>query len=126
MIYIYTKGSYLRRSCNKDTENAKYPSADSITDTRRCEIFFQGQFFALFIMACIGAFAHRYNNSFGPYSSLVQLLNLNQLPKFKLTSSNESASLLTETKARIDNDVIEGNDAIWCYVIDQLTVMAGN
>ena len=40
MIDIYTKGSYLRRSCNKDTENAKYPSADSITDTRRCEIFF--------------------------------------------------------------------------------------
>ena len=73
-----------------------------------------------------GAFAHRYNNSFGPYSSLVQPLTLNQLPKFKLTSSNESASLLTETKARSDNDVIEGNDAIWCYVIDQLTVMAGN
>ena len=24
MIDIYTKGSYLRRSCNKDTENAKY------------------------------------------------------------------------------------------------------
>ena len=57
MIYIYTKGSYLRRSCNKDTENAKYPSPDSITDTRRCEIIFRGQFFALFIMACIGAFA---------------------------------------------------------------------
>ena len=44
MIDIYTKGSYLRRSCNKDTENAKYPSADSITDTRRCEIFSEVNF----------------------------------------------------------------------------------
>ena len=74
MIDIYTKGSYLRRSCNKDTENAKYPSADSITDTRRCEIIFRGQFFALFIMACIGAFAHLYNNSFGLICHLFNFL----------------------------------------------------
>ena len=39
---------------------------------------------------------------------------LNQLPKFKLTSPNESSSLLTETKVRIDYDVIESNEAISC------------
>ena len=39
---------------------------------------------------------------------------LNQPLKFKLTSPNESAPLLTETKARSDYDVIEGNEAIWC------------
>ena len=67
-------------------------------------------------MTRIGAFAHRYNNRFTPYSSFVHLLTLflNQLPKFKLTSPNESAPLLTETKARSDYDVIEGNEAIWC------------
>ena len=37
------------------------------------------------------------------------------LPKSKLTSPNESASLLTETKARSNYDVIEGNEAIWCW-----------
>ena len=66
-------------------------------------------------MACIGAFAHRYNNGFGPYLSFVQLLTLfflTQLPKCKLTSPNEFASLLTEIKARSDYDVIEGNEAI--------------
>ena len=36
------------------------------------------------------------------------------LPKSKLTSLNESASLMTETKAGSNYDVIEGNEAIWC------------
>ena len=80
-------------------------------------------------MARIGAFAHRYNNGFGSYSSFAQLLTLlvlTQLPKFKLTSPNESASSLTETKARSDFDVIEGKKQSGADVIDQLIVRAGN
>ena len=50
-------------------------------------------------MTRIGAFAHRCNR-FTPYSSFVH--------------PNESVPLLTETKARSDYDVIEGNEAIWC------------
>ena len=64
------------------------------------------------IMARIGAFAHRCKNRCGPYTSFVHFLTLffKSASQFKLTSPNESASLLTEAKARSDYDVIEGKD----------------
>ena len=94
------------------------PQADSITDTWRYEIFFRSLFFALFmIMARIGAFAHRCNSRCGPYTSFVQLLALlfKSASQFKLASPNESASLLTEAKARSDYDVIEGKETTRCW-----------
>ena len=63
------------------------------------------------IMARIGTFAHRCKNRCEPYTSFVHFLTLSfkSASQFKLTSPNESASLLTEAKARSDYNVIEGN-----------------
>ena len=63
------------------------------------------------IIARIGAFAHRCENNCGPYTSFVHFLTLffKSASQFKLASPNESASLLTEAKARSDYNVIEGN-----------------